>query len=211
LEDCDFVAICTVIGGPNGSGKSTIFDLLNPVGEFVNADVTARRLNPEAPQNVELPAAKATLERLQELLDERRDFVFETTLSGHQPIGLMERAKTAGYQVGLVFVALADAELNVRRVAERVGKGGHDIPAAVIRRRYPKSFANLAKALKIAHGCLIYDNSHSSSELLLRMNGGTVEVNNLEESRAHHSLIADAVAEALGVATDAVFKALKNS
>ena len=112
--DGNLVAICTVIGGPNGSGKSTIFGLLNP--KVVNADVIARLINPHAPQSVDLSAAKATLERVQELLSEGRDFVFETTSSGHQPIALMERARKAGYQVGLVFVALADVDLNVKRV-----------------------------------------------------------------------------------------------
>jgi predicted ABC-type ATPase len=199
-----------VIGGPNGSGKSTIFEPLNPKGEFVNADVIARRINPHAPQSVDLSAAKATLERVRELLNEGRDFVFETALSGHQPIALMERARKAGYQVGLVFVALADVDLNVKRVAERVSKGGHEIPDAIIRRRYPKSFANLAKAIKVTHGCLIYDNSSASIELLLRMNGTTIEVNKLDESYTHHTLIADAVAEVLGVETDVVFRALKN-
>src|SRR5271170_3641079 len=82
--DGNLVATCPVIGGPNGSGKSTIFELLNPKGEFVNADVIARLIDPHAPQSVDLSAAKATLERVQELLNEGRDFVFETTLSGHQ-------------------------------------------------------------------------------------------------------------------------------
>jgi len=89
-----------VIGGPNGSGKSTIFEPLNPKGEFVNADVIARRINPHAPQSVDLSAAKATLERVQELLSEGRDFVFETTLSGNQLIALMERARRPAIRWG---------------------------------------------------------------------------------------------------------------
>ena len=119
-----FVAVCTVIGGPNGSGKSTLFELLKPVGEFVNADVIARGLNPQTPMTVEILAAKATLDRLQDLSSRHRDFVFETTLSGRQPIALMERARNCGFQVGLVFVALKSADLNVTRVAERVARGG---------------------------------------------------------------------------------------
>jgi predicted ABC-type ATPase len=98
--DGNLVATCTVIGGPDGSGKSTIFELLNPKGEFVNADVIARLINPHAPHSVDLSTAKATLERVRELLSEGRDFVLETTLSGHQPVALMERARKAGYQSG---------------------------------------------------------------------------------------------------------------
>jgi predicted ABC-type ATPase len=86
LKGEGFVAICTIIGGPNGSGKSTIFDLLKPVGEFVNADVIARQLDEQDPRSVELEAAKTTLERLDALRLEGNDFVFETTLSGHHSI-----------------------------------------------------------------------------------------------------------------------------
>ena len=69
----------------------------------------------------------------------------------------MRHARESGYQVGLVFVALANAGLNVERVAERVKAGGHDIPEPVIRRRYPKAFRNLAQARPLAHGCLILE------------------------------------------------------
>lgn len=85
LKGEGFVAVCTIIGGPNGSGKSTIFNLLKPVGEFVNADVIARQLNNQDPQSVEIEAAKAALDRLEELREEGEDFIFETTLSGIIP------------------------------------------------------------------------------------------------------------------------------
>jgi predicted ABC-type ATPase len=196
LKGEGFVAICTIIGGPNGSGKSTIFDLLKPVGEFVNADVIARQLDEQDPRSVELEAAKTTLERLDALRLEGKDFVFETTLSGHHSIKLMKLAREAGYQVGLVFVALANVDLNVERVAERVKVGGHDIPEPVIRRRYPKAFKNLARAIPLAHGCLIYDNSRTEIELLLRMEGDLIEENNLDEAQTHHVLIAESVAKA---------------
>jgi hypothetical protein len=42
------------------------------------------------------------------------------------------------------------------------------------------------------------------------MSGTTIEVNNLDKDYTHHTLIADAVAEVLGVGTDVVFHALKN-
>jgi predicted ABC-type ATPase len=123
----------------------------------------------------------------------------------------MKRARDSGYQVGLIFVVLADVELNVKRIAERVSRGGHDIPPDIVRRRYPKSFANLANAIKIVHGCLIYDNSYAGIELLLRVNSGAIDINNLDESQTHHTLIADALAEVLGVASDVVFRTSRNS
>lgn len=63
----------------------------------------------------------------------------------------------------------------------------------------------------MAHGCLIYDNSHAEIELLLRMNSEVIVENNLDEAQVHHVLIAESVAKALGVSTDAIFHALKNT
>lgn len=183
---------CTIIAGPNGSGKSTIYELLQPVGEFVNADLIARSLLGKIEENIELFAARMTLHRLDKLLEDRRDFVFETTLSGHQPLSLMRRAKGAGFQVGLVFVVLADVDLNVKRVAERVSRGGHDIPEATIRRRYAKSFSNLRLAVSESDGCLVYDNSQTEIELLVRASRGVVELNRLDLSRHHHAIVAAA-------------------
>ena len=115
----------------------------------------------------------------------------------------MRRAKQAGYEVGLVFVALDSADLNVRRVANRVARGGHDIPDDVIRRRYETAFRRLPDAIRIADGSMIFDNSTSSGpRLLVQMRAGDVEVNNLDRSDALHARLADAVISALHPSRD---------
>jgi hypothetical protein len=43
------------------------------------------------------------------------------------------------------------------------------------------------------------------------MEGDLIEENNLDEAQTHHVLIAESVAKALGLSTDAVFRALKNT
>lgn len=184
--------VCTILAGPNGSGKSSIFDLLQPIGEFVNADVIARTA-----QLGDAQAARRTIMRLDTLLQKRKDFVFETTLSSHHAITTMRTARELGYEVGLVFVMLVDVDLNIRRVAERVGRGGHNIPEGVIRRRCPKAFHNLAKAVQLAHGSPIYDNSERIPQLLLRVREGVVEQIDLDAARPYHVAIADALREAL--------------
>lgn len=201
-----FVAVCTILAGPNGSGKSSIFDLLQPVGEFVNGDVIARTAGLD-----ETRAARQAITRLDALMREQKDFVFETTLSSHHAIALMRRARDCGYEVGLVFVALGGVDLNVRRVGERVSRGGHHIPENVIRRRHPKAFSNLARAVPLAHGTLIYDNSTQVPDLLLRIDGGVIEENRLDEAQGHHVLIAEAIVEALVVRANDVFKAARNA
>ena len=120
--------VCTIIGGPNGSGKSTIYDRLVLPGRLLNADVVARRINPDRPEAASIAAGRHVLTELARAVRTRETFVYETTLSSHQSIELMRAARRADYEVGLVFVVLNSAALNVERVAERVARGGHDIP-----------------------------------------------------------------------------------
>ncbi|MFN3672927.1 MAG: zeta toxin family protein, partial [Bosea sp. (in: a-proteobacteria)] len=120
--------VCTIFGGANGSGKSSLYTALQPPGEFVNADVFARAIAPDAPEQASIRSGRHVLRRLDDLIANRCDFVYETTLSSHQSTQLMRRAAQAGYQFGLVFVVLAHPDLNILRVADRVRKGGHHIP-----------------------------------------------------------------------------------
>jgi len=83
----------------------------------------------------------------------------ETTLAGHGAMGIMRRAKTAGYQTALVYVSLGDPELHIERVRLRVAQGGHDIPDADIRRRYWRSLAHAPEALTLADEAVVLDNS----------------------------------------------------
>lgn len=50
-------------------------------------------------------------------------------------------------------------ETSIKRVAQRVAEGGHNVPEEDIRRRYARSLANLPVALEQADRTLIFDNS----------------------------------------------------
>ncbi len=55
---------------------------------------------------------------------------------------------------------LSSPELAMRRVAERVSKGGHDIPEEIIRRRYTAGINNLFKLfMPVVDYWAIFDNS----------------------------------------------------
>jgi len=201
---------CTIIGGPNGSGKSTIYDRLELPGQFVNADLIARGLNPERPETASLLAGRRALAELARIVEARESFVYETTLSSRQSIKLMRTARDGGYEVGLVFVALNSADLNVQRVAERVARGGHDIPEDAIRRRYETALRRLPDAIRLADGSMLFDNSLSAGpRLLLQIKGAVVEMNNLDEADVFHCRLAELAGEALSIPTDAVFRAAK--
>jgi predicted ABC-type ATPase len=135
-----------VLAGPNGAGKSTVArDLLQgtlAVSEFVNADAIAGGLSGFAPAGVGFEAGRIMLKRLHELADQRTDFAFETTLASRSFAPWLGRLVSSGYQMHLVFLWLPVAELAVARVADRVAKGGHGIPAEDVRRRYRRGIEN---------------------------------------------------------------------
>ena len=48
----------------------------------------------------------------------------------------------AGYETRLIYVALDNPDTAIRRVAIRVAKGGHDVPAETVRRRFFRGLRN---------------------------------------------------------------------
>lgn len=153
-----------VIAGANGAGKSTIapFLLRDKLGvtEFVNADVLAQGLSAFSPETVSITAGKIMLQRLNELAKADHDFAFETTLSTRSFLPRLKKMREAGYEFTLIFLCLANAELAVSRVAERVKQGGHNIPTQTIKRRFEKSLRNFFRLYQpIADNWYFYDNS----------------------------------------------------
>lgn len=153
-----------IIAGPNGAGKTTAsFTILPEIfdcQEFVNADEIARGLSPFNPEVVAFQAGRIMLTRINELLELDKTFALETTLSSNSYVSFIERAKLKGYEVILLFLKLDSEELAIERVKTRVVEGGHNIPIAIIRRRYKKGLKNLfQKYIQIVDKWIIVDNS----------------------------------------------------
>ena len=155
-----------IISGCNGAGKTTasytvLPEILN-CKEFVNADEIARGLSPFNPGSVAIEAGKLMLQRIEELLKRNETFSIETTLATRSYVNLVKQAQEQGYSVRLLFFWLSTPELAVKRVAERVSKGGHDIPQDIIRRRYVAGINNLFKLfMPIVNYWAIFDNSET--------------------------------------------------
>ena len=153
-----------IISGCNGAGKTTASYTVLPeildCREFVNADEIARGLSPFNPGSVAIEAGRLMLKRIEELLGKGESFSIETTLATKSYINLVRRAQAEGYAVKIIFFWLKTPELAVLRVAERVQKGGHDIPEDVIRRRYVAGIKNLFQLfMNEVDYWAIYDNS----------------------------------------------------
>jgi len=166
-----------MVAGPNGAGKTTMSLALiqgpSILYEFLNADEIARGLAPKHPESMALTASKLMIKRLKELLDADKSFAFETTASGTNYVKHLKFAKSKGYELSLAFLWLSKPEEAMKRVAQRVKQGGHNIPEDSILRRYYLGIKNLVMHyLPLVDRALIMDNSSedSSKRLIARKN-----------------------------------------
>jgi predicted ABC-type ATPase len=159
-----------LLAGPNGAGKSTLYRAQVLAGtipdnaEFVNADVyEAAEL-----QHITDPVARSEQARMwadarrDQLLQEGQTFVSETVFSHASKLTLIADAQAQGFLVMLLVVALDDPTQLLERVARRVTEGGHPVPAQRILERYPRTLANLTKAVRLADAAVLYDSTESA-------------------------------------------------
>ena len=143
----DRLPTCWIVAGPNGAGKTTFaMEYLPGIAGcrvFVNADLIAAGLAPLAPERMRVAAGRIFLREIERNIVARRDFGFETTLSGRAHLRLVRRLNADGWRVELVYLALPSVEVATLRVAERVRHGGHDISLPDIERRFVRSLDRL--------------------------------------------------------------------
>ncbi len=152
-----------LLAGGNGSGKGTFHDqFLKPRGlPFVNADVIARELFPDAPEAKSYAAARIAEKMRGDLLQRGLNFCFETVFSHPSKIDFVAHAKTLGYEIVLVFIHLDNAELNKARVWQRVESGGHHVPDDKVEERIPRTLDNIKVAIPLCDHVTLLDNSSS--------------------------------------------------
>jgi predicted ABC-type ATPase len=167
-----------VVAGPNGAGKSTLANkYLAGRLPIVNPDVIANALAPTDPHGtqVRVQAGREAVRRQEGLLAQGVDFAIETTLSGNRELVLMRRAHDAGYKVNLVYVGVDTPTTTLGRIAQRVARGGHTVPAADAARRFARSLSHLATTLTMVDRAFVLDNTGRRYRLLLSMEYGQVK------------------------------------
>ncbi len=148
--------ILYVVAGPNGCGKST----LTRMSGFRRVDV----IDPDAIRQDDATgsaaqAAREALRRRQVALGAGRTHLVETTLAGSGMLRHMEAARRQGYRIVLHYLSVRTPRQALDRIRNRVALGGHDVPEADVRRRFARSHGNLAAAMALADGIVLYDNT----------------------------------------------------
>lgn len=177
-----------LLAGPNGAGKSTLYrasldaGLIPAEAAFVNADLhEAAHL-----RHIASPAERSRMAR--QWADAQRaaclaageSFVSETVFSHPSKLDLLAAARSAGFSVVLLVVCVDEPRHLLARVQQRLLEGGHGVPPERILARYPRTLANLAKAIPLADLALLYDTSGPRNRvvqqprLVARCRGGRV-------------------------------------
>lgn len=170
-----------LFAGSNGAGKSTFARAYLTTGfetppRFLNADELAKGLSPLSPETVALKAGKLLLAEIENCLQRHTSFALESTLSGHAQASILKKAKKLGYQIEIHYLWIPSPLLAIRRIAQRVKKGGHHIPPADVRRRYQRSLENFVKVYApLANNWRLWNNTSKPPKLILQSKKSTLE------------------------------------
>lgn len=149
----------SMIGGVNGVGKSSFSGVLsrktNDLGVIVDTD----KLNAQFCGD-RIKGGKKAIALIDECLKNAITFTQETTLSGVRTLKTIKKARDLGYRIVLYYIGVSSCEESLDRIKNRVKKGGHDIPAEDVRRRYDKRFADLAAILPYCDEAELWDNEN---------------------------------------------------
>ena len=174
--------VLIVIAGPNGSGKTSVTSKIlqhewMEDSVYINPDIVAQEKFGDWNSMEAIKKAVVYCEEWREkCLVERKSLIFETVLSAKDKIDYIERAKIAGFFVRLFFVCTKSPAINASRIAQRVMKGGHDVPITKVISRYQKSILNCKYIATKVDRTYLYDNSVDDAEqqLLIRLSDGII-------------------------------------
>ena len=133
-----------MVGGPNGSGKTTLaLEYAAETGfQYLGADAIASEIDPDQPSSAQVAAGRQFIKSVDDRIANSISIVVESTLSGLTMRNVIAEAKSRKYIVSVAFLFVESADVCVARVDERVRKGGHLVPEADIRRRFPRAIVN---------------------------------------------------------------------
>ncbi len=148
-----------IVAGPSGGGKSSLFSVYQiSDADAFNVDDRAaalfgRSLGGNRPVYTDIPPSIRELARsamrdfIEEHLDARRSFTFETTLRD-VTFDQTRRATANGFQVQMAFIAGGDVDEHIARVSNRAEKGGHSAPPDSLREIYSRAMRHLIDAFE---------------------------------------------------------------
>ncbi|WP_456479936.1 zeta toxin family protein [Nautilia sp.] len=145
-----------IVAGANGSGKTTFSKEFIKEYDYVYLNADDIAFNEKLS---EIQAGKEFIKRVMKSIENKKNILIETTLSGKYVFKLIDFAKCNNYKVELIYVYVSTVKENIKRVDIRAKSNeGHFVPFNDIIRRYKRSLKNLCTVLKIVDFFEIYLN-----------------------------------------------------
>ncbi len=142
--------IFTIVGGVNGVGKTSMLGVLKEILPEMGIILTG----------ADCGALVDPTAQIDDCLKKGISFTQETTLSGFRTERTAKKALEAGCFVRLYYVGLNTAQESLDRIANRVKRGGHNIPTDDVLRRFDGRWEAVAKVLPYCNEAEFYDNDN---------------------------------------------------
>lgn len=163
--------VMLIVAGPNASGKSTYIANLYKQGlikiPYINADIInqfeLKDIEDETERN--LKGMQIAMQRVENAIDNKQSFVYETVLSHPSKLELVKFAKSKGFDIYSIFVYTSNPKINLNRLKKRVEKGGHDVPAEKVVNRYYRSISYKNDLKELSDTFLEFDNSEEKDNI----------------------------------------------
>lgn len=173
--------VVIVIAGPNGAGKSTFYEThIKPrlAAPFINADAIQQNELDDKSALGAYEAAQLAADRRAALIEQRKSFVTESIFSHPSKLDFIHAAKAAGFRIVFYHIHVINPQLSIARVAHRVKRGGHDVPADKITQRFQRNQPYIRSAVLLADKAFVFDNSRANTppKLILVFARGRIEL-----------------------------------
>lgn len=159
----------TIIGGVSGAGKSSLSGILrseiDDFGQLISLD------NPDLICNDKIFDDESSEMLIKDCFDREICFAQETTLADYR---IAETAKTAselGYYVRLYYVGLNTLEESLKRIENRVAKGGRNVSVEIAAKQFQTRFSDVKALLTYCDEATFYDNENGFQAVAKYANG----------------------------------------
>jgi len=134
-----------LIAGLDGTGKTSL------IGALMGLNLISSNIIDDETDKISM---------IHYFLENDLTFTQETTLAGHRVEKTIRQARRQGYDVVMFYVGLNSVEESLLRIANRVRKGGHDIPEDYVKLRYQNRLESLKRVLPLCDDVIFYDNEN---------------------------------------------------
>lgn len=164
----DIIKTYTIIAGVNGTGRTSFTGTLKMHRKDLGTVIDIDRMAAAYGSHIE--AGRKAVKTIDDCISREICFTQETTLSGIRTEHTIQKAFSAGYYIRLYYIGLDTAEESIKRIANRVSKGGHDIPSSDVERRYKTRFDSLARIMPYCDEVTLIDNENGFTEVAVFSN-----------------------------------------